>query len=282
MKKPSKKQRILKHEPGTPNPILIQEEKSMIALVNKALASTSNAQTIGRNGEIPLRNFFNRYLPYTFRPATGHFITPSGCLSPQIDIMILDSRYPLLSENADGSVLSMLHSLIATIEVKTSLSAKDIKKMWKDSIEIMSLASEVQGYGGFKWGTVIPHGFAYGSRNRLNTLKDRYVEAGQPEESTLDICLLRLHPKDQKNPKEIGVELHFEPILEDDKNNQITEHIPTCRPSFTPLSDLYYNIVQTSYYTIGSRNYSYSDIGRHVSNYMSWATCASFYNGHVY
>src|SRR6266480_6344490 len=101
-----------KHEHGTPNPIIVSEEEALLAAVDRALASSTNAQVIGRNGEIPLRDFFNRYLPYTLRAATGHFVAPSGHLSSQMDLMILDTRYPLLAQNADGSVLAMLHGVV--------------------------------------------------------------------------------------------------------------------------------------------------------------------------
>ena len=46
-----------------------------------------------------------------------------------IDVMALDSRYPLIAENLDGSVLAMLHSVIQTIEVKTNLTSTDVKQV---------------------------------------------------------------------------------------------------------------------------------------------------------
>ena len=42
----------IKHRHGTPNPSLIKEENLMIAMVEKALLSTSNSQVIGRNGNL--------------------------------------------------------------------------------------------------------------------------------------------------------------------------------------------------------------------------------------
>lgn len=56
--------------------------KINITFSGKALSSSSNSQTIGRNGELPLISFFNRYFPPTFRAAKGHFITPIGEVSP--------------------------------------------------------------------------------------------------------------------------------------------------------------------------------------------------------
>jgi hypothetical protein len=265
--------RIIKHEHGTPNQIIAEEEKELLSAVDKALSSSSNSQTIGRNGEIPLRLFFGRYLPYTLRAVTGHFVPPSGHLSPQIDVMILDARYPLLAENSDGSVLAMLHSVVHTIEVKTRITSSNIDSAWRSAVETISLASEVPIYGSNRFGAIGTSVFAYRSANRLDTIEKRYTETGTPEHASLDFYILRLSENDQSNSNSVGVELHFEPVFESQRSDKVTGYSPTCRASFTPLSDLYYRIVQDSYYCLGARNHSFTDIGRHVMSYLSWATC---------
>jgi hypothetical protein len=68
--------------------------------------------------------------------------------------------------------------------------------------------------------------------------------------------------------------LHFEPIENKRNKNKIDKYIPTCLASFNPLSDIYYTIVQKSYYILGSRNISFKDIGFQVMDYLSWATCS--------
>ena len=264
---------IVKHQHGTPNEILRQEEEAMLAAVNRALASTSNAQTIGRNGEIPLRDFLNRYLPYTLRAATGHFMAPNGELSPQIDVIILDARYPLLAENADSSVLAMLHSVVGTFEVKTRLATHHIGKICKDAIRIMSLAEQVKGYAGNGWGDVMTNAFAYGCVNKLDALAAKYEKECKPDQAGLDISILRLHPSDQAISTPLGIELHFEPTSTDDSSDTVCGYVPLRIPQFTPLSDLYYTLVQNAYYTLGRRNHSLSDIGQHVMDYMSWSSC---------
>jgi len=244
----------------------------MLACVNKAITSSSNAQTIGRNGEIPLRDFLNHYLPYTFRAATGHFVTPEGELSPQLDVMILDTRYPLLAHNADGSVLSMLHAVVATIEVKTRIATRDVQKMWLDAIKVTKLSRRSV----FKddWGGIDIWGFAYGCANRLDALEAEYERVGQPNEAPLDISLMRLHPNDATRERPLGVELHFEPDFDEKDESKLKGYILTSIPQFTPLNDLYYRLVQNSYYTLGRRDIDYTDIGVHVMDYMSWSTCA--------
>ena len=269
-----KKQKIVKQEHGKPNPIMVSEEKTLLAIVDKALESSSNPQSIGRNGEIPIRDFLNRYLPYTLKAVTGHFVPPSGKLSPQIDIMILDSRYPLLAENADGSVLAMLHSVIQTIEVKTRLTTHDIEKSWKDAISIMKLASEVDEYGSDSFSSIRTSALAYRSSYLLDSLEAKYIAVGKPEQAGLDVYIMRLAEKDQINITEIGAELHFEPDFESEESERVIGFFPTCRASYTLLSDLYYRLVQDSYYTSASRDFSFSDIGAHFMQYMAWSTAS--------
>ena len=259
-----------KHDHGTPNPIIEQEEEAMLAVVKRAVSSTSNAQVIGRNGEIPVRDFLNRYMPYTFRAATGHVVAPSGELSPQLDVMLLDARYPLLCHNTDGSVLAMLHSLVAVIEVKTRLVTKDIPKLWSDARKIAAMSAEVEAFRQNGFGTPYSLAFAYQAGSSLSALQVQYEKSATPTEGPMDIHIMRLQDGDTPPSKRMGIELHYEPPFEEEDQ---TEWMAVCIAKFTPLSDLYYHLVQTAYYTIGARNFDYSDIGRHVIDYMSWSTC---------
>lgn len=264
-----------KHNHGEPNLIIQQEEKAILLAVDRALSSTTNSQIIGRNGEIPLIDFLNRYLPPTLKAVTGHFITPSGKISPQVDVMILDSRYPLLSQNMDGSVLAMLHSLIECIEVKTNLTSKDVKKSWVDSVKLTNLASEVEGYGGSLFGAIGTQVLAYRCAQGLGSIQNAFETFGKPFESSLDVIIIRYPEKNQLLSCEIGGELHFEPIFDtegSEKNGVADEFVPIHRQSFTPLSDFYYQLVQLCYYTLDARNFSFGDIGAQFMQYMSWST----------
>src|SRR5262249_33772653 len=162
------------------------------------------------NGELPLRGFFNRYLPVTLRAACGHFLTLDGKVSPQLDIMILDSRYPLLAENTDGSVLAMLHSVVGIIECKTNITTAEVEKLWQNASIINVLASEIQGYAEKAWGSLFQFGFAYRCQPRLNTLAERFFQNGTPDKGLVDLFLLRLPGKDQDGQEKAGVYLHFE------------------------------------------------------------------------
>ena len=141
----------------------------MLAVVDRALATRGNAQTIGRSGELSLQSFLTRHLPNTLSARSGHFVSPTGQLSPQIDTMILDSRYPLLAQNDDGSVVSMLHSVVLCIEVKTNIRTSDIDRICDNSKTIIALANGV-----FRtqraFGAIACMTFAYRSAGRLDAL----------------------------------------------------------------------------------------------------------------
>lgn len=274
-----------KHEHGKRNPIIEQEEKSILLTVDRALSSSSNSQTIGRNGELPLLSFLNRYLPPTFKAVSGHFITPNGNISPQIDVMVLDSRYPLLAENLDGSVLAMLHSVVQTIELKTNLTSDNIKKISEDTKIIRNLMNELECFKHQdSFNSPITSVLAYRIKNKLVTIEQSFIEHCDPDESHFDLTVLRLSEK-ELNTKDVGCELHFEPHFDEEVTSLQEEFgvppnlfkgncILTTRASYTPLSDVYYSLVQNGYYILGERDFNFNNIGAHIMSYMSWSTAS--------
>ena len=251
-----------KHAFGTRNPIMAQEEEAMLLSVERALASSSNAQTIGRNGEIPFLRFLQRYLPLTLKATTGHFITPSGTISPQLDVIVADARYPLLSENADGSALVMLHSVVHIFEIKTNLTTKDINKSLANAVKTMALAGEAFDDLSYFEASLL----AYNCANRRASLEETFFSNSDPSRAYLDAVLLRYSLKDRTSTGIGGGLLHLE------MSSREGGYFPISIPSKTPLSDLYYRLVMNSYYTIGARDYSLSEIGAQFMDYMSWAT----------
>lgn len=264
-----------KHMHGTRNPIMAQEEEAILLSVKRALASSPNAQTIGRNGEVPFLEFLQRYLPSTLRATTGHFITPSGEISPQLDVIVADSRYPLLSENADGSALVMLHSVVHVFEIKTNVTTKDIRKSLDNTRKILALAREVEGFAQTdSWSSFRAWLLAYNCAQRLDSLEDTFFSNSDPDHAYLEAIVLRYHPKDLTSRDGIGGTLHLEPPFSEEGGvgSLKGDYFPCSIPSHTPLSDLYYSLVQDSYYIMGERNYSLTDIGAQFNDYMSWAT----------
>jgi len=169
----------------------------------------------------------------------------------------------------------MLHSVVGTIECKTRITTAGVKKLWADASTVNALASEVEGYAEKAWGSLFQFGFAYRSQQRLNTLSDRYFELGTPDKGFVDLFLLRLPDQDQNRREKVGAFLHFEQDSIQKKGGKIDRYVPTLIRMFTPLSDLYYMVIQDSYYTLGNRDFSFTDIGKHVMDYLSWSSCVS-------
>lgn len=265
-----------KHQHGTRNPIIAQEEDAILLAVARALASSPNSQTIGRNGELPFLQFLQRYLPPSLKAVSGHFITPFGNISPQLDIIIIDARYPLLAENADGSTLVMLHSVIRIFEIKTNATTKDIQKSLKAAKTIELLAREVKEFGAAdSFSSPQSILLAYNCVHRLSSLEKAFFANVNLERVHMDAIFLRYHSVDRTAKGVVGGELHLEPSFSQEGHGQGPlpgGYFAISRSSHTPLSDLYYSLVQDSYYTLGDRDFSFYDIGAHFNEYMNWST----------
>lgn len=241
----------------------------MLAVVDRALAASGNAQVIGRNGELPLRSFLARHLPNTLLAKTGHFVSPSGRMSPQIDTMILDARYPLLAENEDESVLAMLHSVLHCVEVKTNIRVSDVTRICENSRSIIAVSKEVfDAPDGF--GNVRCLALAYRNEGRVDNFAGAYFDKFVDESTHTDLYLLRVQERDRAGDQENGVLLHLEPVVGSD--DEIRGWTQTVMPIHTPLSDFYYSIIQDSYYCLDTRGFNFSDIGVQIMDYMSWST----------
>ncbi|MDD1622034.1 MAG: hypothetical protein LUQ11_11185 [Methylococcaceae bacterium] len=246
---------------GHINPIFAHEEAQMLAAVDKAHSSSSNSQILGKNGEAALCSLLNRYLPISFRTVAGHFVTPSGKLSPELDVMVMDARYPLLAENQDGSVLAMLHSVIATIEVKRTLVKKEVLKIRKNASLVGELQAEVFPSLG-EWGGVIQLAFAYRSGITVDTVANHYFDNYSPDDPASFIHILRVHDKDQMTDEgPLGAHVWME----------ASEH-PATSTTLAPLSDFYYQLIQDGFYTLNARNFDFGDLGAHAMSYMNWGT----------
>lgn len=250
-----------KHRFGHENPIFVHEERKMIAAVDRADESSSNVQIIGRNGELALADFLNRYLPNTMRVLNGHFVTPKGVLSPETDLMLLDTRYPLIAQNDDGSALAMLHSVIGAIEVKRTLNRREIQKIKKNSATIDSLQSEVFGDDG-GWSSVLQLGFGYRTKLKIDTIEKHFFTGWESDPPVTLLYVLRILESDSPEAgKSFGSHLWFE-------NRDYPARITTR----SPLSDFYYTLVQCAYDVLGTRNYGFRDVSAHIMAYMTWGT----------
>lgn len=259
------------HQPSRLNPIFVQEERKMIATVDMA-KQFANPQIIGRNGELPIMTFLNKYLPTPIRAVTGYFISPSEKISPQIDVIIVDSRYPFLSHNLDGTVLVMLHSVIETIEVKTSLTSRSIKDIRAKNEKITELSLEVfELYG---WEGVSTSGFSYGTSLRYNTLIRRFFDSQENPFYPTKLDILRLRSQDVEPDSEFVGAFLFDELQEFSKSSKKKQvkMAGVSMKTLSPLSDCYFRLVQDCLYTLDYRNYSFGDVGRQIMDYMTFGT----------
>lgn len=250
-----------KHKFGHENKIFLQEEIRLISILEQVQNSTTNSQILGKNGEKCLRDFLNRYLPNCFRVVSGHFATPGGDLSPEIDLMVMDARYPLISENKDGSVIAMLHSVLATIEVKLSLDRKEVNKMRNNARAITKLASEVFKSRN-KWSGVLQYGFAYQAKAKLITIGKYFFNDHKANDPPTDLFVIRAHKSDlQTGEIMLGADFWLE-----------TSRYPAMITTKAALSDFYYTLLQNSYYKLGYRKDDFTNIGQQMNEYMVWGT----------
>ncbi|WP_308993999.1 DUF6602 domain-containing protein [Mariniflexile litorale] len=254
-------------------PIFKEEEKAILLSVDKAKASSNNSQVIGRNGELPLLTFLNNYLPPNLKAVSGHFLTPESIKSPQIDIIIIDSRYPLLGYNDDGTVLVMAHSVLRIIEIKTNLTTKDLKKTAIIFSKTKPLFNTIWKRDQSGFDKPVFELLAYRLTVKERTIENSYFENCNPADNHFDVSILR-----SEELQDYGIQLHFEPTSQWNEFKEVTKDILkdkfllTCFKQRTPLADFYYQLIQDSYYTIHHRNYSLKDIGEHFMEYLNWTT----------
>lgn len=257
-----------KQRHGYKNEVILEEENTLLALRQKVLNSTTNSQILGRNGEVGIRDFLTRYLPSCFRVASGHFVTANGVLSPEIDILIVDSRFPYVPQNIDGSAIVTLDSVLATIEVKLSLGKREIQKIRSNSIILHKLSSGHIYKSSTKHDArFAQYSVAYKARLGLQTVADHFFENYKKiEDPATDLYILRLIGKDQiyKKEGEIGANLWLEGSED-----------PSKLTTLSPLSDFYYRLIQNAYYTEAERKIDYFELGKIMCDYMSWGTFPS-------
>jgi len=255
--------KFIKQTFGNENKIFAQEELGFISSISRAQNSTTNSQTLGRNGEKIFKKFLERHLPNCFRLINGHFVTRDGKLSPENDLILIDSRYPLLSENEDGSAIVMLDSVLAIIGLKLKLTKKEINTLIKHSKKNSEL---LEPY--LKENNVfIPqYEFAYSTNIKLETIEKHFFNQWDTNPHAINLHIMRILETDQNHTKNfVGAELWFEPSI-----NDVLE--PAEITTKSPLSDFYYRLLQNGFYTLDMKGDEFVNIGENLNKYLTWGT----------
>jgi hypothetical protein len=247
----------MKHLETHFNKVFIAETDRFLAEMKKT-NTFNNAQVTGRNGELLILNFLQTYLPSMFSVKTGKFINLNKRLSPQIDILILDARFPLLSNNIDGSVIAPLHAVISTIEVKSRLCTREIQNIEKSHTKIVSIRKTLHPdtqkftHGGY-------YSLSYFAGNTLKHYLKNYFDKTNINIKEIESFILKVKDSDVDKYGKTGAILRHE--RRSDENIMSSSNI---------LSDFYYMLIQDSIQILASRNYDLNNLDRIVGQYFNW------------
>ncbi len=237
---------------GEQNKIILEEEIEIISEYEKMLKSCSNSSMLGSIVEKNISNFLKRYLPKNVTIETGKFINSEGKKSPQIDILILDSQYPVLCRNKDDSVLAISESVIAAISIKSSIGQREIKEINSWGEKVMAILKK-DYKSGFEESWISTLGIF--SKIKEETLSKNF-ESETKNCREMEICILRKN-KSSKS----GYKLWWECL-----------DLPMNIETNAPLSDFLYELIYQIYSILGNRNQDYQEIWHKVINYFKWGT----------
>lgn len=116
---------------GEQNLSFFQKEEELIAKLKQISHSTESPQQIGRAVEDFIASFLRELLPVDFRVETRcKVVDKEGNYSREIDLAIVDAKFPKLFSTADGSSLLMYESIKQVFELKRSLDSKEISDVF--------------------------------------------------------------------------------------------------------------------------------------------------------
>jgi hypothetical protein len=107
----------------------------------RALKGTEHPGLKGQLREIVIRDLLRPLFPADIGVGTGEIITADGYHSPQQDVVVFDRRIlpPILFEQTSG--FFPLESVLVCIEVKSTLTASELKTAHTNALELESLHS---------------------------------------------------------------------------------------------------------------------------------------------
>lgn len=256
---------------GIANERFSAEQDAMVAQL--ALADGGNGAAVGGDGELLVTDFLNRYLPPQLRAQKGHYRKTDGTLSREIDVMVLDSRFPILNETRGGIVHALQHAVLCVVEVKRTLGGREVAAIRKDVLALESDHAQPSrwtsaGWGG-RWRPPAALALAYRSDGTLETLAGHMFR--QPA-AWCDVFVLRHGHGCGGAPPGVGALIRVEGTPDDYTGM-------TCR-TVHPLSDFYYMLVQQAFEALADRAIPDNAVGRVINAYYSWGTLRDTFSLH--
>lgn len=132
---------------GSLSGILARAESRMWTEFGDA-GAFDNTGDIGETRERALAHFLSERLPSRYKVARGEVVDASGAQSGQTDILIYDgsSVTPLLTRS-DNLVLLPAEALLATVEVKSNLTAEETRRSVRGLAKLRKLRPYASPWG---------------------------------------------------------------------------------------------------------------------------------------
>jgi hypothetical protein len=102
-------------------------------------STTDHNLLLGDAREVMIKDFLMRFLPSSLVVGTGQLIDSKGSLSNQIDIVIYRSSFPIFRTLGSSDVF-LLEGVVATIEVKSTLSRSELNNAVDNCVSVKSLS----------------------------------------------------------------------------------------------------------------------------------------------
>lgn len=119
--------------------------ESMIASNEIGRCTTQHGVMKGRNTEQVLINFLRKFLPSRYSLSQGQIVSPTGKLSPQLDVIIHDETiYPVATVLEGGDKIVFAHSVYAVVSVKSNLFEIQGKSQIRNMIQNLEGLFEIQ------------------------------------------------------------------------------------------------------------------------------------------
>lgn len=123
--------------------ILVRDHFRVLAngLLNRAQQAgvMGHAATVGSLRELVVAEFLRPLLPRHFEIKSGVIIDSTGARSRQQDIIIVDSRMPLIDVGSPDEAVVIAESVIATMEVKSNLTGDELRTSLESCVLTKSL-----------------------------------------------------------------------------------------------------------------------------------------------
>lgn len=97
-----------------------------LAATAEVAGGTGHAVTTGRLREVLVQQFLRPHLPKTLEVRSGVIVDATGAKSKQQDCVLVDTRLPLIDVGSNTDALLVAESVVATVEVKSYLSAEEL------------------------------------------------------------------------------------------------------------------------------------------------------------